>query len=971
MLACFVLSSATASVRAAHASAPVASYQSPSPRTEPVMTPAAVEALQREGHATLWVYFTDKGETDRASFARAVSSAGATVTEASRMRRARQLGGRFVPDYSDVPALPRYVHALEVAGAQVRHVSRWLNAVSVVADEATANRIAALPYVRRIAPVMSAESALAKPTDYGSSLTQNTGINAIAAHDSGYSGAGVIIGVLDTGFRKSHIVVSPLKRIAEWDFVHSDSETANEAGEDDENQWIHGTGVWSIVGGYLPSGLIGPSYNASFVLAKVHDFNTPLADDEDHWVAAAQWVDSIGVDIVQSSIVVQYPIDQLDGETTPVAQATNTLSRHGILVVTAMGNSGPTNGTLWSPSDCDSILAVGSVNESNVISSFSSRGPTFDGRGKPDLVAQGENTVWALAIDDNFLGSYPGTSLAAPLVTGAAGLVQEAHPEWSAQKVRYALKSTADKAATRDSTTYGWGRPNVVKAIYQSTLGGPVFPKPFILASPANGSSISAPPVTFRWRRTVDPNGDAITYTFTLKRVSTGLVIYSTSTTDTTATYSGGLSVGAIYEWNVVAADPALHGRSAQEPFRFTKTGGVDHPPTVSVAPTVNGSEGVHFTFPVNAGDPDGDPISSLTGSPLPSGATFSSSGSHTTGTFDWTPDYTQAGVYNVTFTATNALSGNSPTQITIANSDQAPQVTAPGTVSAAAGSTISFSISASDPDGQAIASLTLDASGLPGGNDATLTPGGGNTTGNFLWHSMLADTGTFDVQFQASNALDGFAGTSIELAAVVVKPSIVAPADTMAVEGSPLTLTATSTSSDGSQILTITASGMPASLSFTHTPSVSPSTATLSGTPTAQDTVTDPFTITWIVTTAAGGRDTTTTILHVNSVSATQDPSATGPPRIASFRNHPNPFYAKTQIEIRMAGRPAGGRMTLQIFDVRGRLIRTLLDGNPVSAVVPWDGTTDLGERAASGVYYYRLEVANLREIRRLVLLK
>lgn len=935
------------------------------------MTPAAKAALASAGPTTLWVYFTDKGEADRASLTRALNEAGARVSPASRARRARKSGGHFVPDYSDIPALPRYVQAIESAGARVRHVSRWLNAVSVEADAATADRIATLPFVRQIAPVMASQANLAKPTDYGVSFTQNDGIRATAAQDSGYSGAGVVVAILDTGFKKDHEAVSPLKRIAEWDFVQSDSETANEPG-DDPYQSLHGTGVWSILGGYLPGYLIGPAYNASFVLAKVHDISMSTMADEDHWIAAAQWVDSIGVDIVHTSITVNYAYQYLDGKTTPIAQATNTLTRHGVLVVVAIGNSGPGNATLWSPADCDSILTVGSVTSSDVISSFSSRGPTVDGRGKPDLVAQGENTIWA---ENDHLGSYPGTSLAAPLVSGAAGLVQEAHPEWSAQQVRYALKSTADKASTGDSTTYGWGRPDVVQAIYGSTLGGPIFPKPFALVAPANGSSTSGPPVTFQWRGTVDPNpGDAISYTVQLRQVSPSTLVYSASTTDTTATYSGPLIVGMMYEWSVTATDIAGHGRPAQEPFRFTRIGGVDHAPTVSAAASVSDDEGVLVTFPVNAGDPDGDPITSLTASPLPAGATFTSSGSHTTGTFSWTPDYAQAGMYDVVFTAQNALSDSTTTQITIVNVDRAPAVAAPGTVTGTAGATVSFGITASDPDGESISSLTLDASGLPGGNDAALTPGGSNTTGAFLWHSAPADSGTFSASFTVSNALNGTATTTIELAGgTFLPPAIAAPTDTTGQAGTNLVLTATSTDPDSSQVLTIMAVGMPASLSLSHTPSTSPATATLSGTLTAEDEASGPHTITWYVTNAAGLTDTTTTILHVSGVSAAQDPeAATGPPRIAAFGSRPNPFQTTTQIEIRMAGSRPTGRMALRVYDVRGRLVRTLLNGSaPVTTFVPWDGTTDAGARAASGVYYFRLDVANLQEIRRLILLK
>jgi subtilisin family serine protease len=365
---------------------------------------------------------TGKGEGDGAAFGRTVAGAGASVSPASRLRRQRLLGGAFVPDYADVPVLAHYVRAIEATGARVRHVSRWLNAVSVEADHAVARRLADLAFVTRITPVSRTEKAHLPPGDYGGSLTQNLGIHSPAAHDSGYSAAGVVVAIFDTGFRKDHVATAPIRRIAEWDFVHSDGETSNQPG-DNPTEWDHGTGTWSLLAAYWPGELVGPAFNASFVLAKTLEPGAPSAS-EDHWVAAAEWADSIGVDILSSSIVASHNYGELDGTTTPMAQAANTLTRHGVLVVCAMGNSGPATGTLSTPADCDSVLAVGSVDQSYQISSFSSRGPTFDGRGKPDLVAQGVNAIWAEPSCSNCLGSYPGTSIATPLVSGAAALVQ-------------------------------------------------------------------------------------------------------------------------------------------------------------------------------------------------------------------------------------------------------------------------------------------------------------------------------------------------------------------------------------------------------------------------------------------------------------------------------------------------------------------------------------------------------------------
>ncbi|MGH7680408.1 MAG: S8 family serine peptidase [Candidatus Eiseniibacteriota bacterium] len=940
----------------------------------PILTAEAGAALQQGGPAALWVYLSDKGEGDRAAFARAMTSAGASVSQASRLRRQRLLGRAFAPDYTDAPVLDRYVRAIEAAGGRIRHVSRWLNAVSVEADAAAARRLADLPFVTRITPVSHTERAYLPPGDYGPSLTQNLGVNSPAAHDSGYSGAGIVVAIFDTGFRKDHVATAPIKRIAEWDFVHSDGETANQAG-DASTEWNHGTGTWSLLAAYWPGELVGPAFNATFVLAKVLDPNSTSAS-EDHWVAAAEWADSIGVDIVSSSIVTSHNYNELDGHTTAMAQAANTLTRHGILVVCAMGNSGPGTGTLWTPADCDSVLAVGSVNASYTISSFSSRGPTFDGRGKPDLVAQGENALWADPTCPTCVDSYPGTSIATPLVSGTAALVQEAHPEWSSQQVRYALKSTAFRVGSPDSTTYGWGRPNAIAAIYGSTLGKPVYPKPFSLAKPDSAALIAGSPVTFRWRRAVDPTpGDVVSYSLQLKKVSTGQVVYTTTTADTFTTYSGSLNAGTNYVWHITATDLAGHPRACREDFKFKTGGGSDLAPVVAAPPTVSGSEGTLVSFTVTASDPDGDPIYSLTAntSTLPPGnnASLAPNGSNTSGVFTWLPGSAGAGTYSVVFTATNIVSGMGTTMITIANVDFPPAVVSPDHVSALAGDTVAFQVTASDPDGQAITSLTANTSGLPPGNGASFVSNPAHTAGDFTWNSTEANAGDYSVTFQATNALVGSALTSIHLAPPVPLPQISASADTLGLQGSFIQLSARATEpADDFQLLTITVSGAPASLVFTHTPSVNPATATLHGTLTTADAAASPFFIVWTVTDERSTTAKDTTILYVDHMTGVNDPA--GSPGAPFFHVGPNPFQSRVQIAFRVSGEGHTMPVSVRIYDVHGRLVRTLLERSTSQATtISWDGNADSGEKVASGIYYCRLEHGRAQVIRRIVRLE
>src|SRR5262245_36008962 len=200
-----------------------AAYSGPAPRAPQVLTDRAVARLRQEGTSALWVYFTDKGEDGPRSFERAVRAAGDRVAPAARARRERDNGG-FTPDYYDVPVVGVYVEAVRSSGATLRHVSKWLNAVSVEADEATARRIAALPCVAVVTPI--ARSRAVKPVDttapilgttleaprlpaqdqasglparkavewlpppgsYGAAVTQLASIQATAAMDSGYTG---------------------------------------------------------------------------------------------------------------------------------------------------------------------------------------------------------------------------------------------------------------------------------------------------------------------------------------------------------------------------------------------------------------------------------------------------------------------------------------------------------------------------------------------------------------------------------------------------------------------------------------------------------------------------------------------------------------------------------------------------------------------------------------------------------------
>ncbi|MEW5994111.1 MAG: S8 family serine peptidase, partial [Candidatus Zixiibacteriota bacterium] len=430
----------------------------------------------------VWVFFTDKGVSTKQQFERAARSV--SLSRKVLSRRAKTGADRVL--FVDLPVVQDYVDHITGLGAQHRRTSKWLNAASFTVPVELLDEIGRLPFVYEIQPVagFKTERSLVESLrietpvrqslapdvlSYGNAQEQLEQINVPPVHNQGYHGEGVTLAIFDTGFRKSHEAFAAHyaegRVLAEWDFVFNDGNTANEA-EDWSSQWDHGTLIWSTTGGHMDGVQVGPAYKANFILAKTEDIRSETPVEEDNWVAALEWVDSLGADVVTSSLAYSdwYTYEDFDGNTATITLAANTAAGLGIVVCNAMANSGPAAGTLHAPADAFDILAVGAVDASGTIASFSSRGPTYDGRTKPEVCARGVSTACATASSDNSYGTASGTSLSTPLVAGAACLVIQARPEFTPQMIRLSLMETADRAANPDNT-YGWGIINTDAAL--------------------------------------------------------------------------------------------------------------------------------------------------------------------------------------------------------------------------------------------------------------------------------------------------------------------------------------------------------------------------------------------------------------------------------------------------------------------------------------------------------------------------
>lgn len=420
----------------------------------------------------VWILFTDRPAlTGKALLAARVQS----LTPAAASRRL--VRADVIWDESDEPLDSSYVRRIRAAGATVFVESRWLNGVSAVCGESCLERVRKLPFVSEIRPVAvyrRAKEPIIEDTSksllnaeqstglkYGKSKEQLEQLNVPPVHKKGFAGQGEIVAIFDSGFRKDHIAFRGHTIVAEHDFVFQDDNVGNGSGFDS-----HGTATWSCVNGEVPGTLFGPGFKASVILAVTEDIRSETIVEEDNWVAALEWADGLGATVVSSSLGYPdfYRPSDLNGTTAITSRAASKAFRKGIVVVSSAGNEGPGVSTLGPPADAKKILAVGAVDIRGQIAGFSSRGPTADGRLKPEVVARGVSTFIATERSNTAYGRSDGTSFSCPLVAGCVAALLSAHPEWKPVQVREAFIKTASQAAQPDNTS-GYGIVDLATAL--------------------------------------------------------------------------------------------------------------------------------------------------------------------------------------------------------------------------------------------------------------------------------------------------------------------------------------------------------------------------------------------------------------------------------------------------------------------------------------------------------------------------
>ena len=456
-----------------------------------------------------WVQFTDKNNSPYS-----INKPEEYLSERAIQRRQDY---NVAIDNYDIPVNPSYVLAVADKGATILNPSKWLNGVCVeVPNSSVINAIESLPFVQKVRALenddekqrikektffsnefVTESENVDSRSHYGSAFPQINQLNGVALHDMGYQGQGMWIGICDGGYDyvDKHEVFKDMydsgRFLGAKDFVYKNGVVYTESS--------HGTSCLSLMAGNIPNKYVGTAPMASYFLCRTENVNSENVIEEYNWVSAAEFLDSLGIDVISTSLGYitfdnpqwNHVYDDLDGETSVITKGSEIACSKGILCITAAGNEGANAFPYISvPSDGKNVLTVGAVGANGVRAYFSSIGPTFDGRIKPDVMAHG----YGVTVASPGEGSYydgSGTSYACPVMAGMAACLWQANKHLPASAIRDALRLNSDKSSNPDNE-YGYGIPDFYKALETLSLeenSDFVINSPlFVYPNPSNGN---------------------------------------------------------------------------------------------------------------------------------------------------------------------------------------------------------------------------------------------------------------------------------------------------------------------------------------------------------------------------------------------------------------------------------------------------------------------------------------------------
>ena len=439
------------------------------------------------GQEDAWVHLQDKPNSDTY-----LATPLTMLSQRALERRARQ---NISVDMKDVPLDAGYYAQIKNAnGITVLAKSKWLNAIHVQGTQEDINNLPSIfPFVAQIEFAHTSLNTIGKSAqrsshsknknkfaamktsyNYGTTSTQVTMLNADFLHQEGYTGAGMHIAVIDAGFPNVNELLAFQKLrdngqiLGGYDFVNRSTNfyTGNN----------HGTNVLSDIAGYIDGVFVGTATDASFYLFISEDVANEVPLEESLWVEAAERADSLGVDVINTSLGYttfdnanyNHSYEDMDGETTFISRGAEIGASRGMMLVNAAGNSGSSSWKyMGAPADAAGVFTVGAVDALEDIASFSSFGPTADNRIKPDVLAHGENVF----VIDHLTGSPKpsnGTSFSSPVMSGVVACFWQAFPYLTSAEVRQLIRASADRYNNPDEQ-YGYGVPDF-KSAYRAVL---------------------------------------------------------------------------------------------------------------------------------------------------------------------------------------------------------------------------------------------------------------------------------------------------------------------------------------------------------------------------------------------------------------------------------------------------------------------------------------------------------------------
>jgi subtilisin family serine protease len=420
--------------------------------------------LGSTAHSTwYWVRFTDKEGVTFNPYA---------YFHPKALER-RKRHGLPVNDISDYPVKQEYLNQVSALADSVSHTSRWLNAGSFWLTDAAVAQVKALPFVREVVAMDESRMVQVCANPYWDEpgigqmhllKAQTARMGGEAFSKAGLNGTGIRIAILDAGFRGTDVAeeldyIRQKQRIIKtWDFVRNKPNVYG--------FHTHGTMVMSCVGGtYNEQTPMGLAPEAEFLLARTERIISDGKADEKNWIAALEWADKEGADIINTSLAYTgrryFPFD-MDGATSIVAMSAHIAKDKGMLVVVAAGNEGNSDWyTLGSPADSPDVLTVGAINPwTNLHTSFSSFGPTADHRLKPNVAAYGHT----MAAGTHGIEEVTGTSFSSPLVAGFAACLLQADTSLTVTELFLLLEKSAEMYPYYDYA-HGYGVPQAARSL--------------------------------------------------------------------------------------------------------------------------------------------------------------------------------------------------------------------------------------------------------------------------------------------------------------------------------------------------------------------------------------------------------------------------------------------------------------------------------------------------------------------------